>query len=113
MIAKKSNMTRVIRLLEAFRQHHRDILTTEVLVFLHVAVNDGMQMSELQDLLGVSQAAVSRNVYFLSKYGANNREGLELIQLVEDTENRRRRRLYLTPKGKAFLRQLEVINEAA
>ena len=80
MITKKSNMTRVIRILEAFRQHHRDMLVNEALVFLHVAENDGMQMSDLQDALGISQAAVSRNVNFLSKHGANTRDDRVVVQ---------------------------------
>lgn len=96
-----------VRLVEAFRTLHRDILANEMLTFLFAAQNDGIQMSELQDKLGLSQAAVSRNVNFLTKHGANTRDGLELLILVEDTDNRRRRRVYLTPKGKAFIRTLE------
>lgn len=95
------------RLVEAFRTLYRDIMANEILTFLFVAQNDGLQMSELEGMLGISQAAVSRNVNFLTKHGANARNGLELLQLVEDIENRRRRRIFLTPKGKALVRTLE------
>jgi DNA-binding MarR family transcriptional regulator len=112
-----SPLTRLIMAIEAFRQVNRDILANEMVAFLLVAERDrdgsGVPLSEIRDTLGLSTAATSRNVNFLSQHGANDREGAKLVMLVENPENRRQRNVYLTPKGKAFKKQLETLLDGA
>jgi DNA-binding MarR family transcriptional regulator len=118
-MAKKSSIERLMQTIEAFRQVNRDILANEILAFLVVAAHDkgdrssGVPLSEIRHTLGLSNAATSRNVNFLSQHGANERDGAKLVIMIENPENRRERLVYLTPKGKAFKRQLETLIDGA
>ncbi len=73
--------------------------------FYIAAQGKDIPMQDLEDALGVSQAAVSRNVTLLSIGGARL-PAPNLIEAFEDPEYRRRKYVRLTPKGRKLADQL-------
>jgi DNA-binding MarR family transcriptional regulator len=73
---------------------------------LAVARQSGITMNELGEILKTSQASCSRNVAALSKWHKFGEPGLDLIEAVEDPVERRRKIIFLTPKGRARVREV-------
>jgi DNA-binding MarR family transcriptional regulator len=63
-------------------------------------------MSSLRSIVGISQASISRNCAALGKIHRKGIPGLGLIETVEDPFNRKRKIVYLTPKGEKYKRLL-------
>lgn len=81
-------------------------------VLLHTAVKPGILQKELQDLIGVERSAMSRNVAILSKHGYRKGvPGHELIVATEDIEDRKRKVLHLTPKGRRLMNSIVALME--
>jgi len=78
---------------------------TAWLVFLYVAKNPGTGSASIVKELDLSQSTLSRTVIYLS----NLPNGLNLIAMEPNPEDRRQHRLYLTEKGEAFLKSLRKI----
>jgi DNA-binding MarR family transcriptional regulator len=62
-------------------------------------------MQELQDILGISQSSVSRNVTLLS-LGSASLEPPKLIEAFEDPDYRRRKHVRLTAKGRKLMEEI-------
>lgn len=85
---------------------HATLYTTNVL--LRVCSKEGVTMKDIETSLQLYSATLSNIVKRLSKYRTKKGiEGLNLIQVVQDPDNRRRCGLYLTDKGKALRDELE------
>jgi DNA-binding MarR family transcriptional regulator len=65
-------------------------------------------MQDLQEMLGLSQASVSRNVALLS-IGSVTNPGPKLIEAFEDPEYRRRKHVRLTPRGRKLMEEIRDI----
>lgn len=71
---------------------------------------EGVTHADLMRWLGVSTASVSRNLYYWEEGGEQTpNAGYNLIEIKRDIKDRRRRVLCLTPRGEAFINQLEEI----
>tara|TARA_R110000851_G_scaffold227952_1_gene380714 strand:- start:296 stop:559 length:264 start_codon:yes stop_codon:yes gene_type:complete len=81
----------------------------QALVFITVALNEGMTMKDLGKNLGISQSSCSRNIAALSRIHRLNKLGLDLVVATEDPEERRRKVLRLTHKGKKVIETLEML----
>ena len=94
-----------------FRKLDNEIQAQTVQTFLAIAMNknDKVPMADLSDLLGVSQASCSRNVAFFTDWTRKKVKGPNLLGSKEDPMERRRKLVYLTPKGKQFYNSLENI----
>jgi DNA-binding MarR family transcriptional regulator len=57
-------------------------------------------------LTGLSQSSISRNVKAMSKYHRLGKPGLNLMEAVIDPREPRRRLVFLTAEGKAFITKL-------
>jgi DNA-binding MarR family transcriptional regulator len=83
-----------------------------VLVFLTIAeltAKSGQppDMREVGDRLGLSSAAMSRDVGILSTFSrANEGGGLGVVEAQMDLTDRRRRQLVLTPRGKELVARI-------
>lgn len=62
-------------------------------------------MFDLIDLVGVSNAAVSRNITLLGK-GSPGDPGMGLVEAFEDEYFRRRKLVRLTTKGKELMKHI-------
>jgi DNA-binding MarR family transcriptional regulator len=91
---------------ETFRNECRtDLGTQTVSCFLHVAMRSEIPMFDLIELLGLSNAAVSRNINVLGD-GTPKKPGLKLVKAREDRGFRRRKIVTLTPLGRALARKV-------
>jgi DNA-binding MarR family transcriptional regulator len=91
---------------ETFRNECRaDLGTQTVSCFLHVAMRSEIPMFDLIELLGLSNAAISRNISMLGR-GSPKDPGLGLVEAHEDEYFRRRKIVALTPRGKALANKL-------
>jgi DNA-binding MarR family transcriptional regulator len=74
--------------------------------FLAVARQPGITMHQLGEILQTSQASCSRNVAALGKWHKFGEPGLDLVEAVEDPVERRRKIMFLTPKGRARVQEV-------
>ena len=93
------NARRLVSLIEEFRKLDTEMQAQQMIIFLSVMGKPDMTMSELEDIVGLSGAAVSRNVAALSKVHRKGRPGHDLIVAYEDPEDRRFKRVRPTHKG--------------
>lgn len=94
---------RLAACIEEFRHLSPDIQAQTMMTFLHVYKQEGHSIGVIQKKLGLSPAGASRNIAFL----ATVPKGKGLIEIREDLEDRRVRRIFLTPKGRSFGKLLE------
>ena len=83
-----------------------DVTVQRVLVLLSIARHPGLSQSELSETLpGISTTAMSRNIADLSERTSQKRGGPGLVRLQQDPGNLRRKRVFLTPKGKRLIKR--------
>lgn len=68
-------------------------------IFVEVALQQGITVSELIKRTGLSQASCSRNMALLSERHRKGSPGLELVVSIVDPHEKRRRIVFLTPLG--------------
>ena len=78
------------------------------LCLCEIADAEGLSVTELADRTDLALSTVSRIVGALSDYRSNG-QPFELISLKIAPEERRRKALYLTPKGRKLLQDIESI----
>jgi len=108
----KKAFSKGLVLLEEFRKVDPDMPIQMAAAFLVVANNEGVTMKELGDKLGISQSSCSRNVAALSKVHRLNKPGHDLVYAIEDPAERRRKIVFLTPKGKRVAESIVGILES-
>lgn len=74
--------------------------------FLAIARQPGISMQQLGAILKTSQASCSRNVAALGKWHKFGEPGLDLVEALEDPVERRRKIMFLTPKGRARAQEI-------
>lgn len=78
---------------------------------LRIALNEGVPMAQLQQETKVSLSATSRNVGILSRVNVKGAKALGFCEAHEDPMDRRRKVVYMTPKGKTFIDKLNTALE--
>lgn len=74
----------------------------------HIAMNEGMSLTQLSEKTGLALSTISRIVGALSTYRQNG-QGYELIEQKISPQERRRKELYLTQKGWAVIRGVSAV----
>lgn len=75
------------------------------LVFLAIAQNEGAALKDIAEETGISMSVMSRTIGALSNYRRMGKPyGVVLVKLAKD--DRRRKELYLSAKGKRLLEKL-------
>lgn len=100
-----------LRMLEEFRKLDPDMPTQLAATFLTIANEEGVTMKTIGDRLGISQSSCSRHVSILSKRYSIDKLGHDLVYAIEDPAERRRKIVFLTPKGKRVAESLLAILE--
>lgn len=95
--------TALIHALQRLRDVHPDMTLFQTQFLLAVAANPGATQREVYDLLGSNDSVASRTLSLLGEYGSRSVAGLELIEFKPDPNDRRVRRLNLTPKGRRIV----------
>lgn len=83
-----------------------DITAQRLLILIAVYFNEGLSQRELlQHLESTSITALSRNLADLSAFTTRKTVGPGLLELRVDPMNLRIKRVFLTRKGKSFMKQ--------
>jgi DNA-binding MarR family transcriptional regulator len=107
----KRNMHLLIEIAEEFRKLDPEMPIQYFAGFLYIAMNKGLSVGELMQLMNISQSAASRNVSALSTWQKFEKPGLGLIELDEDKKDRRRKIAELNASGNDLLYRLNKIVE--
>ena len=91
--------------IDAIRTESIDMPAQQIQTFLVIAMRPGITMEELGRDVGISQSSVSRNVAALSKHHRLGKAGADYIEAIEDPRERRRKIMYLTPRGRSVMRK--------
>lgn len=95
---------KLVEFLDLFRERHARIETTTIQVFLAVAQFERTTQKALADMLGTTQATISRNLKLLASYDAN---GMGLVKLQENAADRRNKTVRLTHEGRLLLQRVK------
>lgn len=57
-------------------------------------------MKDIPDALGVAQSTMSRTVAYLGKINRHHQPGMDFVRATEDPNERRRKVVRLTPRGR-------------
>jgi DNA-binding MarR family transcriptional regulator len=101
----------VLAALEAFRRIYPPISLTSVRVFLYVAENPGINVSELAQACGLTEAGASRVARALAGRGIERPlpPSLGLLDSVTSPIDPRERLLRLTAFGQALVARIELL----
>lgn len=100
------------RIVAQFRKDFDDLPLRHIQALLWIARNEGAEAFEMRDRLDIPSSATARITAQLGE-GLRREPGLRFIDVVIDPDDRRRRRLHLTPKGRAAVqRAARIIQEA-
>lgn len=105
-ISERIELRRLAQSIGDMRKTYSDLTLQAVHMFLLVALQPGITSKEISRKTGLSQSSCSRNMALLSATHRLGKPGLDLVTAEEDIRERRRKKLYLTPKGKALVSKL-------
>ena len=101
-----SSTARLLSLVRAVREISPRMEVQDLEVFLIVAERPGVTPREIEDLAGVTRTSASRAGYRLSSEVLPGEPGLGLVVIEGDPQDRRKKALYLSPRGQRFLNSL-------
>lgn len=100
----------VMSALYRFNQFDPKMQVSTILTFLEIAAaeqrGDQISVQDIERKVGMLSGTSTRNVYYWGDGHKDMRGGHQMIKIDFDPNDRRRRALNLTAKGKAFLSQL-------
>ena len=102
------NGLNLLKIIEEMRKFDSHMESQTIAVFFYVCLYggaDGVSMQTISEKLDLAQSTVSRNCY---KLGDRTRDGIGigLLQSFEDPEERRRKLVRLTAKGRRVFNTL-------
>lgn len=100
-------MREFIKGLELLSVVDRDMQISTALTLLYAAEREGQHQIDLEERTGLSNAAISRNVAYWSKWKRHKNPGHDMLESVIDPQDRRYRKLMLTKKGTTFVSRLK------
>lgn len=108
---------KLMRILEKFTEVDPDIPVKRIEMFLYIAqkectTSSGVLINDLTDLMGEHHTTIYRNLTALEDRVTRTKVAPGFIEQVPDPAERRRKKIYLTPRGKEFYREILDILEA-
>jgi len=100
MKPRPSTMRVLVNTLAEIRRIDEQMPMQMAQALLVIAMRPGLTMQELSEEVGLSQASCSRNVAALAKWHRLHKAGHDLVESMDDPRERRRKVMFLTPKGK-------------
>jgi DNA-binding MarR family transcriptional regulator len=91
---------------EAFRAIRRVMPLQHAYAFLHVAIEEGLSVSEYAERVGVTQSVMTRILFSLASGGQGRAPGYDLVQQTTDLEDPRITQTFLTARGKVLMREV-------
>ena len=108
------SMRKLFKTLEYLRDKtgNPDLLVAAVQMLLEVSLRGETSMTDLESAVGVSQAAISRNVGKLGGGMTFKEKGAGLVEAYEDPKYRRQKLVRLTPKSRRLVDELYILMNA-
>ncbi len=93
----------LLQLLEHFRAMHPGLVVADLIAFLYICENEGLNITELAQLGRFTGATASRRARALAGPDAPSPRppSLDLVEIYEGGEDARARQIFLTAKGRA------------
>jgi len=108
--ADASTLHSIISTLSRFNQFDPKMQVSTVLTLLEIASaeerGDSISVQDIEKRVGLQSGTSSRNVYYWAEGHKDMRGGQGMVSIGFAPDDRRRRSLRLTNKGKAFIREL-------
>lgn len=106
MVQEAKILSKLGLVVEEFRKLDETIQANAIITFLLVAQKgkEGINMREMQEILGIARSSMSRNVAILSDY--QNKKGFGLLIAQEDPFDRKSKKVFLTQKGSALAKRV-------
>lgn len=111
-MADKNNIRELIKQLRAFNQIDTKMQVSTILTLLEIAKAEASReecsVQQIESNVGLKSGTASRNVYYWSDRGPKDmpHSGYGFITVTFDPEDRRKRSLLLSAKGRAFINNL-------
>ena len=96
----------LFQVLSEARDVHPNMTLAQLQLFLLVAGKPNISQVELEHLANLTDASVSRILALLGQYGSRGTEALNLIEVMPDPADRRRKEYRLTTGGKQVLAKI-------
>lgn len=100
-----------MRVLHRFNSLDQKMQVSTILTLLEIAAaefkGEDISTRALEQRVGMLSGTASRNVYYWGEGHKDMRGGHEMVNIGFAVDDKRKRSLRLTHKGKAFIRQLE------
>ncbi|MBT1154402.1 winged helix-turn-helix transcriptional regulator [Aminobacter anthyllidis] len=97
----------IIRALKRFSQFDHKMQVSTILTLLEIALaernNEEISVQDIEKRVGLQSGTASRNTYYWGEGHRENTGGHEMINIGFAPNDRRKRTLRLTNKGKAFI----------
>lgn len=101
------HMREFVKGMEFLSTVDRDMQISTALTLLYAAGREGQHQIDLEERTGLSNAAISRNVSYWSKWKRHKVSGHDMMESIIDPKDRRYRVLVLTKKGTTFINRLK------
>lgn len=102
---------RLFHTLRVARKADPDVPVSTIAALVYIADHQGCSVQDLEGALDVQSSTSSRIVARLPNIGRNDPRsrvpGLGLISIEQDAQDRRKRNLFLTPKGVKLVQEME------
>lgn len=100
---QKSGIVQALDFVSSMLDVDEEISASTMAVFLAVCLQEGLSNSDVEEMLELPKARVSRNIQLLTKVAKRRLDsnGCNLVEMKIDPKDYRRRNLYLTNKGKS------------
>lgn len=97
---------RLMNAISRLEEQHTEMTLRQFHHLLYVAENPGTTVRETCRALGTSSSVASRNLALLTDVGSPGQKGLAYVEMRNDPDDRRVRRLHLTTKGVRVLQDI-------
>ena len=101
-------ITNFLRLLRELQKLDQEFPLQYAVCLAEISLDEGLSLTKLSEKTGLTLSTISRIVGALSKHRQKGAP-FELVKVVISSEERRRKELYLTPKGKAIIHSIAEI----
>ena len=101
-MGKLQSLTKLNNIVKSLQSIRGNLELQTVLIISYIAMNEGCSQQEVAKSLGLSAAAISRNMTMLGT-GSRNKGGAGIIRLEVDNWNRRQHLVYLTEAGNKLI----------
>lgn len=101
-----NKLTKLENALTEFTEIDPEFPLQWAIVFLEIAQNEGSSLKDIAEETGISMSVMSRTIGALSNYRRMGKPyGVVLVKMAKD--DRRRKELFLSAKGKKLLTKLQ------